>query len=128
LAFKHLTFKKEDISSDKYLVGTILLDDIVDYMPKNAEKAVIKIDIQGFEAIAFQCSKKLFKSIDIEFILMEWDMLKTQIESKDIIEEMIQSFSSYNLKPFDYEGKLLNKENWKNWPYDIVWTKNVNLL
>jgi FkbM family methyltransferase len=123
IAFKHVTFKKEDAISDKYLVETILLDDIVDYLPKNYKKAIIKIDIQGFEAIAFQCSKNLFKKIDIQFIFMEWDMLKSQVESKALIEEMIDFFTSYKLIPFDYEETRLKKENWQSWPYDIVWKK-----
>ena len=54
---------------------------------------------------------------------MEWDMLKNQVESKDIIEEMIDFFTSYNLIPFDYEETLLKRENWQSWPYDIVWKK-----
>jgi hypothetical protein len=61
-------------------------------LPKNFKKALIKIDIEGFEAIAFQCSKKLFKSINFQFIFMEWNLLKNQNESKSIIEQMIDFF------------------------------------
>jgi hypothetical protein len=56
-------------------VETILLDDILDYIPKNREfrkyeKAIIKVDIEGFEPFAFLNARKLFDSIQVQVIFM----------------------------------------------------------
>ena len=47
---KNKVFSREDLKSNKYLVETILLDDVLEYIPKNSKnenykKAIIKIDI-----------------------------------------------------------------------------------
>ena len=44
---KNQTYQKNE--NDKYLVETILFDDIVDHFPKNRQykQAILKIDIEG---------------------------------------------------------------------------------
>ena len=118
---KNKLFSREDLKSNKYLVETILLDDILEYIPKNSKnenykKAIIKIDIQGFEAFAFQGAKKLFDTFEIQVIFMEWVLLPPQTESHQIIREMIDLIYSHNLKPYDGD-KLLEKENWLKWSF-----------
>ena len=53
------------------------MDDLVDYLPKKVNnesyaKAILKIDIEGFDPLAFEYARHLFESIDIEVIFMEW--------------------------------------------------------
>ena len=76
--------KNNQTKKDKYMVQTILLDDIINYFPKIAnksyKKAIMKIDIEGYEPFAFKSSKNLFSLIDIEIIFMEWGLF-----SKDVI-------------------------------------------
>ena len=76
--------QKNSTGESKYLVETILLDDIVDFLPLNAnnqthKKAILKIDIEGFEPYAFQYSKRLFDTIDIEIIFMEWGSFVNEV-------------------------------------------------
>ena len=66
------------------MVETIWFDDILDFLPKNNEnknfeKAILKIDIEGFEPFAFMHAEKLFDSIEIPIIFMEW------YEKKDLM-------------------------------------------
>ena len=65
------------------MVETILLDDIIRYLPKNMNrtysKAIMKIDIEGYEPYAFKTAKNLFSLIEIEIIFMEWGLF-----SKDV--------------------------------------------
>ena len=63
-------FTKDE--KNKYLVETILFDDIIPYLPyKNKytlekyKKAIIKIDIEGFEAFAFESASLLFETLDV---------------------------------------------------------------
>ena len=74
---KNKTFVKDE--KNKYLVETILFDDIVPYLPyKNSQtkekykQAILKIDIGGFEPYAFECSNLLFESLDLRVIYMHW--------------------------------------------------------
>ena len=115
----------------KYTVETILLDDIIEHIPKNRdnrkyEKAVIKIDIEGNEALAFQNARKLFHFVHVQLIFMEWKLLPQQIESYNIIIQMIEFLYSFNLQPYGNDT-LLEKDSWKFWPHDIVWKINTLL-
>jgi len=52
LQSKNKNFKKSDMLNDKYLVETILIDDLVDQIPLNIDgkkyrQAILKIDIEG---------------------------------------------------------------------------------
>ena len=100
----------------------------MEYIPKNSKnenykKAIIKIDIQGFEAFAFQGAKKLFDTFEIQVIFMEWVFMARQTKSHQIIKEMIDLIYSHNLKPYDGD-KLLEKENWLKWSYDVLWKRD----
>lgn len=122
------TFIKD--AKDEYLVETILLDDIIDHIPfRNVErkekfqKAIIKIDIEGFEPFAFEHAQKLFTILDIEIVFMEWMNLPLLTKEYNRIESMIKFFTSRNYRPFD-KSLLLDLHNWNNsWPGDITWKK-----
>ncbi len=52
LQSKNKNYKKSDMANDKYLVETILLDDLVEQLPLNSDgkkykQAILKIDIEG---------------------------------------------------------------------------------
>jgi FkbM family methyltransferase len=71
--------KNNSVSDDKnYLINSIVLDDLVNYLPINKrtnqvyEKAIMKIDIESFEPVAFQSASVLLDAIDIRIIFMEW--------------------------------------------------------
>ena len=72
---KNHVFEKDE--NNKYLVETIWFDDIAGFLPKNTAnksfaKAILKVDIEGFEPFAFMHAKKLFDSIEVSIIFMEW--------------------------------------------------------
>ena len=125
-------YTRQNFTGDqKYLIETILIDDLVDYIPLNYKlkrpKSVMKIDIEGFEAIAFQRAKRLFDSVDFCVIFMEWGQQAEQTAIHGLIDEMVQFLYSYDLRPFafDKRNRVLEqvKGDWKKWPWDIVWKK-----
>ena len=126
LAYKHKKFDKNKLKTNKYLVETILFDDIIPYLPKrNSNKAILKIDIEGFESYAFQYSKNIFKNLDFDLIFMEWGNLgrKSGYEFYLVID-MVNFLFAQNLRPFDLNNENeLKKDKLSDWPWDIVWKK-----
>ncbi len=112
---------------NKYLVETILFDDIMPYLPykhdnKPFKKAVVKIDIEGFEPFAFQHASKLFDSLDIPIVYMEWYNIK-KLDS-NIVEPLIEFFTKRNYECFNENGGRLSISSWKNdWTFNIEWRK-----
>jgi FkbM family methyltransferase len=117
-------------SKDKYLVETIRLDDLVEYLPsriiasKNRrQQAIMKIDIEGFEPFAFLKSSRLFDAVDICVIFMEWgNKAKETGTNLALIDGMVKFLRQQGLQPYDYSGILTG--NYSSWSWDIVWRKN----
>jgi FkbM family methyltransferase len=73
---KDVMLNQNDINS-KYFVETILFDDIVYNLPLKKDgreytTALMKIDIESCEPYAFQYASKLFDTLKILVIYMEW--------------------------------------------------------
>ena len=122
---KNKTFVKDE--KNKYLVETILFDDIVPYLPyKNLntkekfKQAILKIDIEGFEPYAFECANHLFNTLDIRVVFMEWGINR----GKNYVEVsgMLDFFYKQNYNAYE-KSRLLKRQEWKNWPWDIIWKK-----
>jgi len=119
---KEKNFEKDD--NNKYLVETILFDDIVPYLPAaRGQDALLKIDIEGFEIFAFENANRLFDHLNIRVVFMEWFNLARNIGELKRVLELIEFFYRRDYKPYG-EDRLLNRNEWKNWTYDIVWKKN----
>jgi FkbM family methyltransferase len=125
-------------ANDKYMVSSILLDDLVDNIPinkftnKKYEKAIMKIDIEGFEAYAFQSARRLLNSLDIRVIFMEWMHVKKIDELSSeyrFVSEMVELLVSYDYNPFDLDNRLLDPKLFSKWnTHDVIWSKiNFNL-
>jgi len=126
-------FNESDMKKDKYLVKTIVFNDLVEYLPKrddgkHFEKAIMKIDIEGFEPFAFEHADKLFDAIDVQVIFMEWGNLPPSTDRHSNVVKMINFLLGRNLVPRGDGDKVLKKEDWKNWPWDIIWVhSNLNI-
>jgi FkbM family methyltransferase len=124
-----LSFRDKKINtfdnSNKYLVETILFDDVVNFLPKlESKKAILKIDIEGYEPYAFQYSKNLFKILDIKCIFMEWGKFGETDKSNKLVNEMLNFLFANDLRPFNLEtDQELERENFSKWPWDIIWKK-----
>jgi hypothetical protein len=70
--------------------------------------------------------KKLFDSLDIRIVFMEWAHLSKQLNEMSKIMYLIDFFYARNYEPFDYTMKtILKKDEWKTWTADIVWKKKI---
>ena len=117
-------FARSDLKSNKYLVETVLLDDLVECLPPGFTQALLKVDIEGFEAFAFQHAQALFSALDIRVIFMEWNTLAKQAgENAGMIEQMIEFLYANKLRPYGNNTVPLERAQWTQWPYDIIWKK-----
>ena len=112
---------------DKFFVETILFDDLMELIQKRVDgreykKAILKIDIEGFEPYAFDQAKLLFELLDFQVIFIEWRHLSAQRDLDPLVQNMIKLFTDHQLIPYENENKLdLNR--WKSWPFDVIWKK-----
>jgi FkbM family methyltransferase len=122
------TYTKEEMATNKYLVETILMDDLVDQIPLKADgkkftSAILKIDIEGSEPFAFKHAEKFFDALDIQIIFMEWGNFPKISGLENHVEEMIDFLLKKKLVPYNGDTVLV-KSNWKtSWPWDIYWKK-----
>jgi FkbM family methyltransferase len=120
---RNKSFEKDP--NNKYLVETILLDDIVPYLPSTQSKqALLKIDIQFYEIFAFEHATNLFDTVDIRFVFMEWDIGLTLNEYENKLIALIDFFYNRNYEPFSDHDTLLAREDWKKWTSNILWKKS----
>ena len=110
LLMNKATFTKLDKNND-YQVETILFDDIVPYLPKKYKKAILKIDIEGFEIYAFQNAQLLFDTLDIRIVFMEWAHLSKQLNEMGKIIYLINFFYTRKYEPFDFTMKAILQKN-----------------
>jgi FkbM family methyltransferase len=124
------TYTKEEMATNKYLVETILMDDLVDQIPLKADgkkftSAILKIDIEGSEPFAFKHAEKFFDALDIQIIFMEWGNFPTIPGLEKHVDEMIDFLMERSFLPY-VDQRILLKGNWKtSWPWDIIWKKKV---
>ncbi|XP_067674803.1 uncharacterized protein [Haliotis asinina] len=98
---------------------TITLDDTLPYLP--FKKAVIKMDIQEYEFYVISGAERFFKEIHVPAILMEWDLMKTDVNGRRLVDLLLSlNFSAY--EP-NIGGKKLDPKMYKSWPYDVIWKK-----
>ena len=97
---------------------TILMSDLA--MVANFTKAIMKIDIEGYEEMALRCSGKLFEKVFIPVIMMEWSIRK---KPSAIIEPMLHWFQSRGYTAFKLKKdhiEPLDYSKWQKWPSNII--------
>ena len=127
-------FTRNDLSNNKLLVETIWMDDLVGYLPKTHEgkdfqKAIIKMDIEGSETLAFAHARKLLTRLDVVTIFMEWGFVAKKDELRKSIIDFIDLLNEFGYIALG-EGEnnqILSLDDWKNWPGNIKWVKKVKI-
>ena len=127
LAFNHMKLNKKSLPPEMFVIETILIDDIVDYLPKRNDgtefrQAIMKVDIEGFEPFAFEHASLLFDRVDIRVVIMEWFVVIT-IKERDLLLKMMDFFYSRSYLPHSLNSTLLEKDKYEQWPRDIAWMK-----
>lgn len=122
-------FERGDLNKNKYFVETILLDDIIDYLPRidsnksklNNKKAIMKIDIEGLEPYVIPMASNLFSILKIQLILMEWGIKLLEPNERYRAQRLVNFLKVRGFLPYSYDNKKLQLNKWINWPLDIYW-------
>ena len=122
-------------------VFSVTLDDLLEVI--TFDKAILKVDIEGFEHRAFVNSSKLFKKLQVPYIFIEWDIIGQYCgtgsfgnsvvdaddveENRQIVKQMINQFLKLGYTPHyvavNYLSIQLNLKSCHNWPADVIWMK-----
>jgi FkbM family methyltransferase len=106
----------------KYLLVTITLDDLVSVLPDNFNKAIMKIDIEGYELKAFRHAANLLKRVEVSVILFEW---LGKSDTAKFPEQEIEEFFNF-MQSLGYVSRSLSnldelsEKNHGSWPTDVV--------
>ena len=107
-------------------VPVVYMDDLLEVI--TFTNAVIKIDIEGLEARAFQRSQRLLAKLNVSYILMEFvSFTYNKWWSIPHKKREVDEFITY-MKERGYTPKIdlmtsLDRTPWKQWPQNIIWTK-----
>lgn len=90
----------------------------------------MKIDIEGYEPYVLKGATKLFQHLDIRVVFMEWGQIsqKMKRENERVLNEpdivyMIEFFVRLQYMPMA-NNIILNLNEWRKWPWDILWLKH----
>ena len=114
------------------IVHSILMDDLIKVI--NFKRAILKIDIEGGEHLAFKHPTRLFQHIYIPYVFMEWLLVReyfvnvdTITKDKIIVQAMITWFISHDYTPFCLAtGFQLDHTAWYGWGHDVLWKHNAS--
>ncbi len=108
-------------------IDTITLDDLVSIYPIFFKRAILKIDIEGFEALAFGNASLLFNRTEIPAIYMEFGKLVEIKYHRGMlrkIEDMLTFLKKRNYEPYEVNDiNHLLYDNWESWPWDVAFRR-----
>jgi FkbM family methyltransferase len=113
------------VRDSKYSLVTIVLDDLIPIIPVNFTRAIMKIDIEGYEFKAFKSASELLKRVDIPVIFMEWLGKEDPDKYPDSeVEAFIFLMQKAGYKCVSNDGfdELYYKDH-RIWPGDVLWVK-----
>ncbi|KAK2170702.1 hypothetical protein LSH36_1g18013 [Paralvinella palmiformis] len=116
--------KGSDILSGE-VTDTILLNDLSAIW--QFKKALLRVDLNGFEHRAFSNADILFQNAFIPVVLMEWEAMKgfywlpMTSRNRMLVESMIKFFLEMDYTPVSWDRRVLYVYIWDTWPSDILW-------
>jgi FkbM family methyltransferase len=108
-------------TKNPYLVKTITFDEILPILlARGIRGALMKIDIEGSESFVVESGSRVFDTLDIPFIQMEWKMVR---QYADRVKVILNFFGKRNYNAMTNLCQLLDPQEHKLWPDEIYWLK-----
>jgi FkbM family methyltransferase len=105
-------------------VHTIKMDDLLEVI--TFRSAILKIDIEGYEFKAFSASSKLFATVDVPYVFMEWRFI-TELDKQPEYKWMYEYFVNMDYVPYsDPQFTVVFGSNFTNWNLkgdNVFWKK-----
>jgi FkbM family methyltransferase len=111
-----------DLSTkNPYIVRTITFDEVLPILlGRGIRRALMKMDIEGSESFVVESGSRVFDTLDIPFIQMEWKIVRQWTERVKVILDF------FNKRSYDSMTNLcalLDQREYKLWPDEIYWLK-----
>ena len=107
-------------------VQNILVDDLLPRI--NFTKAIMKVDIRGYEPKAFRSAEKLFKAVFIPMIHMEMEFVTENCHvyglnatGAKLVQDMITFFKKHSYEAYGTRGMTKLGKDCSLWPDNGVW-------
>jgi FkbM family methyltransferase len=110
-------------------IQSIIMDDLIPVIAFS--RAILKIDIEGFELKAISGTRRLFEKLFIPYVLMEWVYQKIRIKhtrSREDGDKLISLMTDMGYGPFSIQKRALVTKDWPKWPNDILWKHKLAVL
>ncbi|KAI0243411.1 hypothetical protein LSAT2_015895 [Lamellibrachia satsuma] len=111
-------------------VRSIFLDDLTDLALRHfpSRRAIIKVDIEGYERFAFRRCDRLLDAVYVPFIFMEWQIMGPffkggrESANRKLVQELIdhlllRGYGTYCARSL----ARLDSIGWNRWPGEILW-------
>jgi FkbM family methyltransferase len=107
--------------NNPYIVRTITFDEILPILiARDIRGAVLKIDIEGSESFVVESGSRVFDTLDIPLIQMEWKLVRRY---NDRVKLILDFFRKRNYDSMTSACQLLSSHEYSQWPDDIYWLK-----
>ncbi|CAF3167034.1 unnamed protein product, partial [Rotaria sp. Silwood2] len=117
---QNVSITKNQINNP-YIVRTITLDDLLPILvARGVRGAIMKVDIEGSESFVFESGSRVFDTLEILCVKMEWSITKGY---PDRVRVIIDFFVKRNYDPKTLSCQSLNITQYATWPVDIFWIK-----
>lgn len=133
---KRANRNKRSKRNNKFWVSTVTFNDLARVLPMQKsgyahQRAVMRIDIDGFEPQAFRRAAQLFAAIDVRVVIMnDWKEVtrnRRNRRRRRKIRKMIMFLINKGLRPYPLNSvKQLKIKRWKKWPGVVIWKKSKN--
>ena len=107
--------------NNPYIVKTIIFDEVLPILiARGVRGALMKIDIEGSESFVVENGSRIFDTLDIPFVQMEWNIIR---EYDNHAETILNFFNKRHYNPTTSTCERLNPEEYTLWPKEIYWLK-----
>ena len=104
-----------------YVVQTILFDEILPILVgRGIRAAMMKIDIEGSENFVVETGSRVFDTLDIPLVQMEWTQVSRNVDRATVI---LRFFAHRQFDPMTESCEQLNPSNYALWPPDVYWVQ-----
>jgi hypothetical protein len=111
----------QSTTNNPFIVRTIKFDELLPILlARDVRGAIMKIDIEGSESFVVESGSRIFDTLEIPFIQMEWHKVRDHPARTKVITDF---FEKRNYDPRTLSCQLLNSISQITWPGDICWVK-----
>jgi FkbM family methyltransferase len=108
-------------TNNPYIVKTITFDEVLPILlARGVRGALMKMDIEGSESFVVENGSRVFDTVNIPFVQMEWKIVR---QYDDRVQVILNFFNQRNYHPMTRSCQLLNSQEHTLWPEEIYWLK-----